>query len=291
MSGVFGAGVVTRLQELNFYNKIEAVYATSAGVMNGAAFLAKQMEIESSIYYEDLIKNFIFPENIPRGALQRIWNGYIHEIPRKKILQVINIDYLIYILKNKKPLDIQKIKKQKIPLYAKLLNLNTGKIEYFDIREGDVLQILKAAVSILPYDFVPEIINGKKYADGSIKEPIGLKYLLEKYPENKIVIVLNILVIRGPKHHFSNFLEAVFARPIFKTLYKFFMNRENSIREDIILAGKNQNRVLLIHPPLNNPTTVYTTDAKKLKITYEMGKKEANKIKEFIEDKKHDWGV
>lgn len=34
MSGVFGAGVVTALQEMGIYDKIEAVHATSAREMS-----------------------------------------------------------------------------------------------------------------------------------------------------------------------------------------------------------------------------------------------------------------
>ena len=280
MSGIFGAGVATRLQELNFYNKIEAIYGTSAGVMNGAYFLTRQSELGSSIYYEDLIKNFLFPTNIPYGSFQRIWNGYIHKIQKRKIIDAIDIDYIVKIIKNKKILDVDRLKKQDIPLYAKLLNFNTNKINYFDVREKDTLKILKAAISMVPYWFFPQRINNQKYADGSIKEPIGLRYLLEKYPDYKIIIVLNTSIIRTFKSYVTNFLEAVVARSIYRPLFKNFINRENSIRNDIKLAAKHK-RVLIIHLPKDNPMAVYTTNPSKLIKTYKMGKIEAEKIKAF----------
>ena len=63
MAGVFGAGVVTRLQEENFYKHIKVAYGASAGAFNLAYFLAKQSELGSKIYWEDLTYDFISPEN------------------------------------------------------------------------------------------------------------------------------------------------------------------------------------------------------------------------------------
>lgn len=282
MSGIFGAGVVTSLQKMNFYDKIEAIYAGSAGVMNGAYFLAEQSELGSSVYYEDLTTNFIFPYNVPVGIIQRFWNKYINELPIKKICNAVDIDYVIDIIKNKKPLNTKSIKKQKINFYAKLLNISDGDIEYVDVRKHDTLMVLKAAVSITPYYFPSQKINGKEYIDGTIKEPIGLRFLLNEYPNNKIIIVINEPIIRGLRHYAKNFLEGVVARSMHRSLFKFFINREKSVRNDIKLAFSNK-RVLLIHPPKNNPTVPRTTDYSKLITTYEMGIKEAEKIKDFID--------
>lgn len=59
MAGVFGAGVVTRLQEVNAYENFSHAYGASAGAFDIAYFLAKQTRKGSSIYWEDLTKGFI----------------------------------------------------------------------------------------------------------------------------------------------------------------------------------------------------------------------------------------
>ena len=59
MSGVFGAGIGTRLQEADTYNKIEAVYGGSAGAFNSSYFLSRQSELGSSIYWENLTEQVI----------------------------------------------------------------------------------------------------------------------------------------------------------------------------------------------------------------------------------------
>ncbi len=281
MSGIFGAGIITKLQEMNFYNKIEAIYGTSAGAIIGAYFLTKQSELGSSIYYENLIKDFILPGNIPYGFFQRLWNGYIHKIPKRKIINALDINYLFSIIKNKKILDIKKLKKQKIPLYVKLLNLDTGKIKYLDAREGNTLKILKAAVSIIPYWFFSEKIDRHQYADGNIKEIIGLNYLLKKYPNHKIVVVLNFIREKGIKHYIANLLEATAARAINKRLFKFIRLKEKLSKKDIELSARHK-RVLLIHPPENDPDDIRTTNRSELLKIYKIGKKEAEKIKEFV---------
>ena len=282
MSGIFGAGVVTSLQKMNFYDKIEAIYAGSAGVMNGSYFLAGQSELGSSAYYEDLTQNFISPLHVPIGIIQRFWNKYINELSIKKIRNVVDIDYIIDIIKNKKQLKIKNIKKQKIKFYAKLLNVSNGNIDYVDVKRYDTLTILKAAISIAPYYFPSQKIKDGKYIDGTIKEPIGLRYILNKHIKNKIVVVINEPIMRGFRHYAKNFLEGLVASSMHKSLFKFFIEREKSVRNDIKLA-LNDGRVLLIHPPKNNPTLPKTTDYSKLMATYKMGIKEAEKIKDFID--------
>src|SRR3989344_179459 len=120
MSGVFGAGVLTSLQEINFYDKIDTIYAGSAGAFNAAYFLTRQSKLGSSIYYEDLVDNFIKPFNVPIGISQLFWNRYINQL--HKINDVVNIDYIFEIIKHKKSLDTERLKKQSIKLYAKVLN-------------------------------------------------------------------------------------------------------------------------------------------------------------------------
>ena len=284
MSGIFGAGLVTAFQDMDFYDKIEAIYGGSAGAINAAYFLSKQTKLGSSIYYEDLIKNFIFPLNVPLGIAQRFWNRYIRELQTKKILNAVDIDYAINLVKYKKQLNVENIKKQNIKLYVKLLNVSNCEIEYLDAQKNDILMLLKAAISISPYYFNSQKINEKEYIDGTIKEPIGLSYILRKHPNNKIIVVINEPIIRGIKHYAKNFLEGLVARTIHKDLFQCFTNRESLVRKDIKEAINNK-RVLLISPSRDNPTIPKTTDYNKLIATYNMGKREAEKIKDFLKNK------
>ena len=283
MSGIFGAGVFTAFQEMNLYKKIKAIYGGSAGVMNAAYFLARQSELGSSIYYEDLTINFMFPFNVPIGIWQLFWNRHVNRL--HKINNVVNIDYIFEIIKHKKVLDAKRLKKQSIKFYAKLLNTSNGKIEYFDVRKSkNPLNILKAAISVKPYYFSSVNIGGIEYIDGTIKEPIGLSYLLKNCPNEKIVVVINEPISRGFRHYIKNCMEGSVASLYqYKiNLFRLFIERERLVRNDIKLA-LSCSRVLIICPPKNNPTVPRTTDYSKLITTYKMGIKEAEKIKDFID--------
>src|SRR3989344_3285176 len=114
MSGVFGAGVVTGLEQQNFYSKIKAVYAVSAGGFNAAYFLAHQSKLGSSIYFQDIIKGFIFPKKIIPGALQRLHHGYVKKTLPQNIINAMDVDHILKIVTSKKPLNISKIVQGKI---------------------------------------------------------------------------------------------------------------------------------------------------------------------------------
>jgi predicted patatin/cPLA2 family phospholipase len=284
MSGIFGAGVVEALQEKNFYDKVYAIYGTSAGVFNGAYFLSRQSSLGSSIYYENLVHRFLFPHHIIPGALQRLWNGYISTLAPEKLLNAMDVEYILTITQKEKPLNIAALRAQTIPLYAKLLNVKSGKIEYHDItKEDNPWLVLKAAISMVPYYFYAQRIQDSLYVDGSIKEPIGLSYLLKKYPTCKIIAVINIPIHRKWKNYLSNFLEGIVARAMYgEKLYSSFLHRENSIRLDIRIALEENKRVLLISPPRQNATTVWTTSEAALLATHAMGVKAAEQIQSFI---------
>lgn len=110
MSGVFSAGVLAKLLEVNFYDTIEAIYAGSSGAVNAAYFLARQNY--SSVYWEELTHNFILPSHIPYGFLQLLRNRFISPLPEENAKNVIDIDYVLAILQEKKPLDIKKIREE-----------------------------------------------------------------------------------------------------------------------------------------------------------------------------------
>ncbi len=282
MSGVFGAGVVTALQEMDIYNKIEAVHATSAGALNGAYFLARQSVLGSSIYYEDLTKDFIKKHNVPFGVAQRFWNRYINKLPREIIRDAVDIDYLLDVVRTRKPLDVRALQSQSIPLYVKLLDVGTGEIEYVDARKSDTMSVLKAGVSVVPYWFSSHAINGKSYIDACVKDPLGLRLLLEHYPDHRIIFSINIPIFRGIRHNVKDTLEGLVAQSMFDIpLFKFFREREAKVRDDIRLAMDTK-RVLFLHPPTSNPTMPFTIDPQKLLTTYEMGKNKTEKVMAFL---------
>lgn len=284
MAGVFSGGVLNALDKLDFQENVEAVYAVSAGALNAAYFLTKQTDLGSSIYLEDLPGRFILPFKIPLGLFQLFWNRFIKNLsPESKIYNVIDVDYLFNVVKNKKRLDISELKKQKINFYIKLLNISTGDCEYLNIRDGNPLMILRAAVDVKPYYFPYQIINKNSYVDGGIKEQFGIDYLLDKYPRNKIIAIFNEPIYRRMKYNVKNFLEGLISTlyPYKVSLFKFFRNREYLMKIDIAKALDNP-RVLLIYPPRRNGILQLTKKPRRLMKHHQLGIKEAKEILDFI---------
>jgi predicted patatin/cPLA2 family phospholipase len=151
MAGVFSGGVLAGLQKINFYDRIEAIYAGSAGAMNAAYFLSGQTELGASIYFEDLTHDFILPGNIPIGIAKLLWSKYVAELPRDKTRYTVNIDYAMDLISRRKRLTQEKIRERKIDFYVKLFDINIGEIEYVDAKQNDIFSVLRAACCCAPH--------------------------------------------------------------------------------------------------------------------------------------------
>jgi len=155
-------------------------------------------------------------------------------------------------------------------------------MRYFDIRSS-AQKIIRASVCIAPYTFHNEIIDGERWIDGTIHDPIGLPYLLKKNPDLPIIIVMNETIKHKFRHRVKAFLEGLGANPMYEApLFKIFQKREKLIRSDFALAEKTK-RVLIVHPPSNSPTRPRTACKQDLLRTYKAGKKAAFDIPKFLQ--------
>jgi len=133
MNGARGAGALLALQELGLAHAFDSIYGTSAGFANACFFLTGDMRVGASVYYEDLCsKEFL--------NLERVWD-------------VVNIDYLLRLLREEKSLDYEALSRSTTKLYARLLNLMERKTEYKLVNgmsPEELERVIHAAVS-LPY--------------------------------------------------------------------------------------------------------------------------------------------
>lgn len=286
MSGCYGAGVLKGLYDKSLVNSIESIYAGSVGAINAAYLLSGQAEIGPTIYFEDLQKDFIFPWNIFIGTFDLIKNRFIKRIKKKEAHNVVDINYVYEILSKIKPVNLDAIKNNPVNLYIKILNIDTGETEYKNFRDCPELDLLRASITIKPYFFEETIINGKCYVDATIKEPLGIEYLLNKYPNRKIVVIINEPIKRGLRHYFKNFIEGAVSSlyPYKISLFKILLARENIIRKDIQLCLENKN-ILLLYPNFIGRSRPRTTKLAVIKRTFEQGLEDSKKIISFILEK------
>ena len=190
MSGIFGAGAVRELQDSDIYDQLKAIYAVSAGAFNAAYFLTRQTgNGEESFYLDYLAKNFISSKKFFPGLIQYFVNRFFRKISPDKILNIIDVDYVMEIMEKKIPLNVDFIKKQSIPLYIKLLDMESRETEYLSAQDHNIFKLLRASACMAPYTFINQKINNKYYLDGTIGESTGLRKLIKKYPKRKIIYI------------------------------------------------------------------------------------------------------
>lgn len=278
MQGIYGAGVVTALEDANVYDRIEAVYSTSAGSLVAAYFLARQSRLGSAMMLEDLVHDFISPSKFILGMYDRMWHYYIRNTPRETWRNAIDIEYLFHAVRQTRRLDCDLLSNQSIPLYVKLINLQSRAIEYKDARGPNVLQWLRAAVDVMPYTTDIQTIDGIAYADAGIKQVIGLDTLTERHPDSHIMIILNSHRTRRLSHVVKNKLEGYFASITGDEDFAAnFASAEYRLRSELARI-ENMPHVRLYAIPDAIPIRASTTDLSILQRTYEAGKACGKKI-------------
>lgn len=286
MLGIFGGGVVTALEQMKVRYRIKAVYGASAGALDGAYFLAGQTTFGSTIYLEDLTKNFIVPENMALGVVDRIQTRLGPNDPKKTMRSPVDIRYAFNIVERKKPLDIEAVFSSGIDFYIEILNIKTCKTEYVRPTRENILDLLETSASPIPYWCPSESFIEKGLADGSIEDPTGLDYLLKTYPDEKILLIINIPDRNFLGRAIKNFIEGMVASDMFgkKELLKIFAERDKKLRRDIARAKKIP-RVTVVQPPASSPTMPITTNPAKLITTYDLGKEAGYTLRNFFKDK------
>ncbi len=272
MSGIFGVGVAMAFQKKNIYPHIKAIYGSSAGIPTGAYFLSRQSKKLATIYWEEAAEKFISKKNFFIGFFQRFIKRFLKFVPGGKMRDALNFEYLINAVNHRKPFDKNMVINQDIPLFAKLFDIDRRKIDFVDVRNGNIIKIIKIGIRAFPY--VSKIIpfNKKRYVDAGILDVIGLESLKERHPNDRIILVINgsqkSSIIDKIKQVFGGkFMEWMFDDPI---LFKLHLLVEDNFTKDISDAKKDS-LVSIISPPKKLNFGSITTNPKKLKKAYRAG--------------------
>lgn len=178
MTGIRGAGALTALQEMGLGKAFDSIYGTSAGFANCCFFLASDMRIGTSIYYEELCtKNFI--------NLKRVWD-------------IVDVDYVLKVMKDIKKLPYDKLSNNPTKLYARLFNLISRSTEYKLINglpAEEIESVMHAAISLPYLDPGSVDIQNIQYKDAnSAEKELEFRALAEeiqKSDSTDILIIYN----------------------------------------------------------------------------------------------------
>ena len=163
MRGAYQCGVLKAFKERDL--KFDVVIGSSAGAYNGIRYVSNQMDICEKIYVIDLSDGqFIKPRNLL--------------VPGRHFL---DLDYLIdeVCRMESRVIDMDEVMRSGMEFYVTALELDTMVTRFFDAKKTDIHPLLKATAA-LPFLYSKAVmIDGKRYLDGGLLEPIPVNKAIQ----------------------------------------------------------------------------------------------------------------
>lgn len=234
MRGVIGCAAVDTLFQLGFGNCFDIICGTSAGSINGAYFISGQINMGTSIYYENLTcKKFINLMKYP---------------------DIMNLDYLFdeWLMRGKK-LDTSKVINSKMPLYITATNVDTGQLEYFcsqELTTESLFKALKASSSPPLFTDNHELINGNYYNDGMIKAAIPADIAIKRGCTHLVYVLTREVGFKKSQSKIIKVLESLRLHKYSRAYLTAFHNRISTynISIDKAYGGSEDQDTLVIAP-------------------------------------------
>ncbi|MEG0823226.1 MAG: patatin family protein [Erysipelotrichaceae bacterium] len=220
MRGVYTTGVLDFFLEHNI--EFDQIIGVSAGTCHACSYISKQKERAYKVntdYLDD--KRYLS------------WSNFIKEG------SIFGMDMLFNIIPNElHPINDIEFNNSKTKLFATCTNLNSGKAEYFHIKDiNKDSKYIEAGCSIPGLSNIV-YINSEPYLDGGIGDSIPIKKAIKDgYKKNVIILtrdieytkernkMINILKLKY--HKYPNFIKAIRARHInYNNTLKFIKKEE-----------------------------------------------------------------
>lgn len=151
MRGVLSAGSLLALDLLGFRGCFDEIYATSAGAVNAAYFVAEQGRMGITVYF-DCINN------------RRFYNPF-------RLTKIVDVGYVYdHIVPHVKTLDEGKIRMSATDLFFSLTDVLTGDNVLLNVKEcGETVAKMLKASSALPILYNRTVLlEGREFVDGGV---------------------------------------------------------------------------------------------------------------------------
>lgn len=174
MKAAFANGVLSAFEDVG-YAPWDAVLGTSAGGTLGCWMSAKQ-----AWKAEETWKYVLDPRVLSmKRALLRKGPYLDHE-------QLIDIVYT-----QENPIDVEAVKNASWPCYVTAVDAQTGELVCKDVRKGPVIPWIKATGRLPMMSGPPVELEGRKYFDGGLVDPIPVQYAVEVLGATKVTLITN----------------------------------------------------------------------------------------------------
>lgn len=265
MKGIYSSGIYDYLMENDIY--FDYNLGVSSGSANLINYIAKQKGRTYRFYHDySFHKEYFSVGNIFRcGAL-------------------LGLDYIYSTLCNSNgpdPLDYDAIVASDCVYKAAATEALTGKTHYFDksdIKKDDY-RILKAACA-LPAASKSVEVNGFKYFDGGVSNPVPYKKAFEDGCDKLVVILYYPKDFKkAPMPSLAKILLAKYPEIVKGTMTT---NERYNELVDELLELEKQGKVLIVAPEKLSDIKTLTRDKVLFEEMYNAGYKDARKIVDFL---------
>lgn len=266
LRGLYTAGVLDVFMRNDI--KVDAIFAVSAGALFGINYKSKQ--IGRALRY-----------NLKYAKDKRYMGLYSLITTGDVMNREFCFKKLVYELD---PWDFETYNKSDVEFYAVVTNVETGKAEYIEIKDGEKdLEYLRASGSM---PFVSNLveINGNKYLDGAVSDPIPLKKALDMGYE-KIIVVQTRPADFTKRKSFMPYGLVYRKYPDFvKTAKNSFKNYNETL--NLIKKYEDDGKIIVLRPSKKIKMRRVEKNLNKLQAIYDVGVNDCNqnltKIKEYI---------
>ncbi len=266
LRGLYTAGILDVFMQNNI--KIDTILGVSAGALFGINY--KSNQIGRALRYNLKYAH----DKRYMGLYSLITTG-----------DIMNREFCFNKLVNElDPLDFKTYNNSNIDFYAVVTNVETGKAEYIEIKDAkESMEYLRASGSM---PFVSNLveIDGNKYLDGAISDPIPFKKALEM-GYKKIIVILTRPIGYYKTKSFMPFGLVYKKYPNFvKTAKCAYINYNNTL--DLIQKYEKECKIIVLRPSIKVRMKRVEKDLNKLQKIYDVGIKDCNenleKIKAYI---------
>ena len=266
MRGLYTAGILDVFMENCI--KVDTIFGVSAGALFGINY--KSGQIGRALRY-----------NL-KYAHDRRYMGMYSLITTG---DVMNRDFCFNKLVHElDPLDFETYDNSKVEFYAVVTNIETGKAEYIEISDAKRdMEYLRASGSM---PFVSNLveIEGNKYLDGAVADPIPIEKALSAGYSKIIVVQTRPADYTKTRSRLPYDLVYKKYPEFVKTANEAYINYNETL--NLIRKYEKEGKILVLRPSEKIKMRRVEKNLKKLQAIYDVGVKDCNnnlsRIKEYI---------
>ena len=265
---IFSCGVMDALLSENIL--LPYCIGVSAGIADGVSYISKQPQRNLEImqkYRND--KRYLSRNNLKKGK------------------SIFGLDFIFGDIPNQLiPFDMETFKAYEGTCLVGVTNAETGKAEYKNAMEMDDRYTMLRATCALPMFFPAIDLDGQKYYDGGVADPIPVKKALEDGCDKVIVVLTQP---RGYVKRFGKY-DKMGARMLgrkYPNVRQAIKERPDRYNEAVRYCESlaKEGKAMIFRP--NHLLNSFESDVRKLEMAYwhgyRMTKEKMKRVKRFLE--------